>query len=132
MDNSGIILALDFLLDIAVSLVHTTWMDIVTLIVIASCLGAGAAGGLISAWSCHRRVLVLEETFKIVVTSLEDRIEQVTKIAVRQDKSDAAKVRWSKKESDDQKVLSELDKSRVAMGLSNSENHPWDPRTWGK
>jgi hypothetical protein len=104
-------------------------MDIVLWLTIAACLGAGVAGGLISAWSCHRRMLVLEETFKLVVVSLEDRIKQLTNIAVRQDKSEAAKVRWSKKETDDHALLKQV---ADASGGSSLVGHPWDPRTWGR
>jgi hypothetical protein len=100
-------------------------MEVVTLVIIAACLGAGVAGGLLSSWACHRRLLVIEETFKLVVTSLEDRIEQLTKIAVRQDKSDAAKVRWSKKEHEEHALVKDLVTTTPSL-------HPWDPRTWGK
>ena len=106
-------------------------METASVMIIAACLGAGVAGGMLSAWSCHRRVLVLEETFKLVVVSLEDRIKQLTAIAVRQDKSEAAKARWSKKEQDDHALAKALaltgpDPTTPAAG------HPWDPRTWGK
>jgi hypothetical protein len=106
-------------------------MEIATVMVIAACLGAGVAGGVLSSWACHRRLLALEETFKLVVTSLEDRIEQLTKIAVRQDKSAAAQARWSKKEEHDHSLVKHLTDSRSDQ-TSSFLGHPWDPRTWGK
>lgn len=106
-------------------------METATVMVIAACLGAGVCGGVLSSWACHRRLLVLEETFKLVVTSLEDRIEQLTKIAVRQDKSEAAKARWTKKEHDDHALVKALTDGRTEL-TSSVVGHPWDPRTWGK
>jgi hypothetical protein len=75
-------------------------------------------------------VLVLEETFKLVVVSLEDRLKQVTAIAVRQDKSEAAKTRWSKEKVEQTSLLKTLTDDRAGGG-SVVSGHPWDPRTWG-
>jgi len=99
-------------------------MDIALLLLIACALGGGVAGGLLSAWGCHRRVLALEETFKLVMTSYEDRINQLTKIVVRQDKSEAAKVRWVKADK-------QLEEIRQLATQPPQVGHPWDPRTWG-
>lgn len=100
-------------------------MDYAFLGLIALVVGGGVCGGLLSAWSCHRRVLALEETFKLVMTSYEDRINQLTKIVVRQDKSEAAKTRWSKKDAEVEAIAA------LAKNNANPVGHPWDPRTWG-
>lgn len=105
-------------------------MDVVFLVLIAGCLAAGVAGGLLSAWSCHRRLLALELDLKTILTSYEDRINQLTKIVVRQDKSDAAKARWSKKDSADESLIKTLTEGHDAQ-RSLALGHPWDPRTWG-
>lgn len=106
-------------------------METASVIIIAACLGAGVAGGVLSALACHRRMLVLEETFKLVVVSLEDRIKQLTTIAIRQDKSEAAKTRWTKKEVDEHALLKQVTDASGGQG-SSLVGHPWDPRTWGK
>jgi len=102
-------------------------MEYGLLLFLAVALGAGVGGGLLSAWSCHRRILALEENLKIVLVALEDRVNQLTKIVVRQDKTEAAKARWSGKKAEDEalaKVLTQPDPMQPAL-------HPWDPRTWG-
>jgi len=102
-------------------------MDVALLLFLACALGAGVGGGLLSAWSCHRRVLALEENLKIILVSYDDRLNQLTKIAVRQDKTEAAKARWSKKDQDDEALARQL--TANAPGVQTQ--HPWDPRTWG-
>lgn len=100
-------------------------MDYGILALISLVLGAGVAGGLLSAWSCHRRVLALEENLKVILGAYDDRLNQLSKIVIRQDKTEAAKARWSGKE---------LKEEALAKSLYSSEPppHPWDPRTWGK
>lgn len=92
---------------------------------IALVLGGGVAGGMLSAWSCHRRLLALEENSKLLFTSLEDRIQQLTKIATRQDKQAAASARWSKKDAEVEAI------AQLAKQTHQPAMHPWDPRTWG-
>lgn len=99
-------------------------MEYALLAFLAVALGAGVAGGLLSAWSCHRRVLALEENCKLLFTAQEDRLNQLTRIATRQDKAAAAKERWNK----DDKAVAELLK---IGGGAQPPLHPWDPRTWG-
>jgi len=104
-------------------------MEYGILVLIALTLGAGFAGGLLNAWSAHRRILAIEENLKIVLGALDDRINMLQKIVIRQDKSEAAKVRWTKKEQDDNEV------ARILTGKplgSPAMPAAWDPRTWGK
>lgn len=102
-------------------------MDYAILLFISAALGCGVAGGLLAAWGCHRRVLALEENLKIVLVSLEDRVNQLTKIVVRQDKTEAANARWSGKKAKDE----ELAKVLIDAQPTQTTLHPWDPRTWG-
>mgnify|MGYP003547991167 FL=1 len=104
-------------------------MEYGILLFIASALGAGTAGGFLAAWSCHRRLLALEENLKVILLAYDDRLIQLTKIVVRQDKSEAAKVRWSGKETKDQEAASALLKLGSATDVPG---HAWDPRTWGQ
>lgn len=99
-------------------------METAFLLVLALTLGAGVAGGLLSAWSCHRRILALEENSKLLFTAHEDRINQLTKIAVRQDKTEAAKARWGKADKELAQIEALAQKAQPAQ-------HLWDPRTWG-
>jgi len=105
-------------------------MEYGILVLIAIVLGGGVAGGMLSAWSCIRRLLALEESLKLVLMSYEDRINQLTKIVVRQDKSEASKTRWSKKELSDEALAKTLTATHPDQ-TSFIVGHPWDPRTWG-
>ena len=100
-------------------------MEYALLVLLALTLGAGVAGGLLSAWSCHRRILALEQNSQLLFTSLEDRIQQLTKIATRQDKVAAATARWTKKDAEVEAI------AQLAKNAAPANMHPWDPRTWG-
>jgi hypothetical protein len=105
-------------------------MDVALLLLIAGCLGAGVGGGVLASWGCHRRLLALEENLKVILTAYDDRISQLTKIVVRQDKTEAAKARWSQKDLKEDalaKTLTQISGTNETPGLG----HPWDPRTWG-
>lgn len=106
-------------------------MDYGILVLMALVVGGGVAGGLLSAWSCHRRVHALEEYTKIQHTANEDRFNQLSRIVTRQDKTEAAKARWSKKDVDENTLVKTLT-DQSAGTLSQVVGHPWDPRTWGK
>jgi len=105
-------------------------MEYGILLFIASALGCGVAGGFLASWSCHRRILALEETLKVIVTAHDDRLNQLTKIVVRQDKSEAAKVRWSGKTAKEDALVESL-KTLPGQTTLIDAGHPWDPRTWG-
>jgi len=106
-------------------------MDYAFLALIAFFLVAGVAGGLLFAWSCHRRVLALEENLKVILDAFNDRLNQLSKIAIRQDKSEAAKTRWTKKDQDEAGLMKTLTDQSGSVS-SQVSGHPWDPRTWGK
>lgn len=103
-------------------------MEYAVLTLIACALGAGTAGGFLASWSCHRRLLALEENLKVILGAYDDRLNLLNKIVTRQDKSEAAKVRWSNKDAKDEEAIAALSK----LGSpSHAAPHPWDPRTWG-
>lgn len=104
-------------------------MEYGILVLIAAVVGGGFAGGLLNAWSAHRRILAIEENLKIVLGALDDRINMLQKIVIRQDKSEAAKVRWSKKEREDDEI-GQLLSAKPTGGFATPQ--AWDPRTWGK
>jgi hypothetical protein len=106
-------------------------MDYVVLAMIAGCLGAGVAGGVLVSWGCHRRLLALEQNLKIILVAYDDRLNQLTKIAVRQDKTEAAKARWSKKETQDEQLAMALT-GKPGNSMVELPPHAWDPRTWGE
>jgi len=106
-------------------------MDYVVLAMIAGCLGAGVGGGVLVSWGCHRRLLALEQNLKIILTAYDDRLNQLTKIAVRQDKTEAAKARWSKKELQDENLAIALTNGAKDRTIE-ANPHAWDPRTWGE
>jgi hypothetical protein len=106
-------------------------MEYGILLIIAFSLGAGVAGGLLAAWSCHRRMLVIEETLKVVLPAMDDRIAQATKIATREQKTEAANIRWSKAKRQDESLAEQLTKTGPGQTDLALIGHPWDPRTWG-
>jgi hypothetical protein len=103
-------------------------MDYVILVLLACALGAGVGGGMLSAWSCHRRLLALEENLKIILDAYDIRLKRLSDIVIRQDKVEAAKIRWSKKEQADHDLAALL-KEKAEKGDALT---PWDPRLWAK
>ena len=106
-------------------------MEYGLLALIAIVVGGGTAGGLLITWGCHRRLLALEENLKVILLAYDDRLSQLTKIVTRQDKSEAAKIRWSGKE------IKETAQAQALLALNGGAavepvGHPWDPRTWGR
>lgn len=99
-------------------------MEYGLLTIISLVIGGGVAGGLLNAWSCHRRVLALEENLKVILGAYDDRMNQIQKIITRQDKTAAADARWGKKDL-------ELEKIKALATTAQANPHPWDPRTWG-
>lgn len=110
-------------------MVYNVCMEYGILLFLTIALAAGVAGGFLASWSCHRRLLVLEEDTKVRNVATADRFNQLEKIVVRQDKSEAAKVRWSKKEIDDAATLKQL--TNVNNNGGAPATLPWDPRVWG-
>jgi hypothetical protein len=98
-------------------------MEYGLLALISLVLGGGVAGGLLNAWSVHRRLLALEENLKVILGAYDDRMNQIQKIITRQDKTAAAEARWGKKDIELEKIK--------ALATPNAAPHPWDPRTWG-
>lgn len=98
-------------------------MEYGLLTLISLVLGGGVAGGLLNAWSCHRRVLALEENLKVILGAYDDRMNQIQKIITRQDKTAAADARWGKKDI-------ELEKIKALATAGQNTPHPWDPNTW--
>jgi hypothetical protein len=106
-------------------------MEYGILALIALVVGAGVTGGVLAGWSCHRRVLVLEESIKVYITSFNDRLNEVERIATRDQKREAANVKWSKKAKDEEALAANLTRDSGVNALVQP-GHPWDPRTWGK
>jgi len=98
-------------------------MEYGLLAIIACVIGGGVAGGLLNAWTVHRRVLALEENLKVILGAYDDRMNQIQKIITRQDKSAAADARWSKKDLELEKIK--------ALATQPPTVNPWDPRIWG-
>jgi hypothetical protein len=106
-------------------------MEYGLLLLITAVVAGGVAGGLLGAWSCHRRILVLEETWKVMSVCYEDRLKQIEKIITRQDKSAAATIKWSKKAAEEEALAAILAKPANGATPAAVAAHPWDPRTWG-
>jgi len=105
-------------------------MEYGLLFLVALVVGGGVAGGLLSSWGCHRRLLTLEENLKVILLAYDDRLNELSRIVVRQDKREAAETRWSGKKEKEDATLKALQN----LGASNGgapAGHPWDPRTWG-
>ena len=111
-------------------MLHTVCMEYGLLVIIACVVGGGVAGGVLVSWGCHRRLLALEENLKVILLAYDDRLNQLSRIVVRQDKQEAAKVRWSGKAEKDEATLKALT-NLSANGGATPAGHPWDPRTWG-
>jgi hypothetical protein len=106
-------------------------MEYGLLALIALVLGASVTGGVLVGWGCHRRVLVLEESLKVYITSFNDRLNEVERIATRDQKREAANVKWSKKAKDDEALAATLTNPNGGLPALQP-GHAWDPRTWGR
>lgn len=78
------------------------------LVSIFAAVALGIAVWLLLSWTMLRRQLALEHYVKTLEEALGARIDTLGKIKERQDKSEAAKVRWTKKELEDQATLKEI------------------------
>jgi hypothetical protein len=100
-------------------------MEYGLLLVIAVVVGGGVAGGLLASWNCHRRQLALEQMVKTLQLVYDTRLDKLQEVVTSRVKSDASKVRWSKKELEDQ---------ALAQTLTKRDENPWpaawDPRTF--
>ena len=85
-------------------------MDVALLVTIMAGGASGIAVWLLLAWTMLRRQLALEHYVKTLEEAVAARLDTLGKIKERQDKSEAAKVRWSKKELEDQAQMSDLHK----------------------
>ena len=83
-------------------------MDIVLFVSVLAGLSVGIAVWLLLSWTMLRRQLACEQYVKTLEVTINARLEAVSKVKERQDKSEAAKVRWSKKELEDQATLKEI------------------------
>lgn len=83
-------------------------MELALLISIFIGLSLGIAVWLLLSWTMLRRQLALEHYVKTLEDSLGARLDTLGKIKDRQDKSEAAKVRWTKKDLEDQATLKEI------------------------
>ena len=83
-------------------------MEIAVLVSIFAAVALGIAVWLLLSWTMLRRQLALEHYVKTLEEALGARIDTLGKIKERQDKSEAAKVRWTKKELEDQATLKEI------------------------
>ena len=83
-------------------------MDIVVLVSIMAGVAVGIAVWLLLSWTMLRRQLALEHYVKTLEEAVAARLDTLGKIKERQDKSEAAKVRWTKKELEEQAHLADL------------------------
>lgn len=106
-------------------------MDYGYLLAFLLALVGGLVGGLLISWSSLRRLLALEEGFKVVNFAVEARLKEVERRYLTDEKRSAAKERWGgnakKIEEAAENVL------KIVGGTATDQpGHPWDPRTWGK
>jgi len=100
--------SLKFLLDFTASEVFSERMETALLFAIALVLGGGVCGGLLSAWSVHRRV-----------RSLELRQADLEAALLRIVKQKAAAARWEKPKVEDE--ILELMKKQKTPGTFDNE-----------
>ena len=92
-------------------------MDVALLVTIMAGGAAGIAVWLLLAWTMLRRQLALEHYVKTLEEAVAARLDTLGKIKERQDKSEAAKVRWSKKELEEQAHLADLQAKTVPIAF---------------
>lgn len=83
---------------------------------------------MFAAWSTNRRLLAVEEYLKVREPAVDDRLNQIQKVAIREMKSDAAKTRWSKREVEEAALVKQL----ANPAATEPDLALWDPRTWGR
>jgi hypothetical protein len=88
------------------------------------------AGGLLAAWSAHRRLLALETGLQATLTGFSDRLNELERITTRDIKREAAATRWGKGKAADEALVRQIREAGPETALATA-GHPWDPRTWG-
>jgi hypothetical protein len=91
----------------------------------------GLAGAVLVSWSSLRRLLALEEGFKVINFATEARIKELERRYLSDEKREASKARWS---GNAKKIEEAADNVLKIVGATGADQpgHPWDPRTWGK
>lgn len=101
-------------------------MEYVYAALVPLCLLAGYVGGLFRTWTVHQRTLALEQHVATLQLAYDDRFKKLSEIVTRQDKSEAAKARWSKKDMQDAALADSLTKKNEVLPFPSH----WDPHTF--
>jgi type II secretory pathway pseudopilin PulG len=103
-------------------------MEYAIVIVVISSLASGALGVWLGFKFYGLQLLALEKQTELAFTCMEDRVNELQRVATRNQTRDAVNMRWKKKDETDEATLKELHKIKPA-----SETLPmpgFDPVKW--
>jgi type II secretory pathway pseudopilin PulG len=102
-------------------------MEFVIVVCVLSALASTALGVWLGMKFYALRLLALEKQTELAFTCMEDKVNELARVANRDLKRDAVNTRWKKRDETDEATIKELHKIKPAESLSLPS---FDPTTW--
>jgi hypothetical protein len=100
-------------------------MEIVIALSVLFAFGSACLGVWLGIKYYALRLLALEQTTEITFLKVEDKINELQRVANREQKRDAINTRWKKRDQTDEQTLQELDKIKA-----QATTRDFDPVSW--
>jgi len=103
-------------------------MEIAIIVVVVSALASAVLGVWLGMKYYALRLLALEKQTELSFVTVEDRLHELQRIAMRNQSRDAVNSRWKKKDETDEAALRELAKVKPNSGAA--EAPLFNPTDW--
>jgi type II secretory pathway pseudopilin PulG len=102
-------------------------MEVAIILVVVSALASAALGVWLGIKFYALRLLALEKQTELAFTCMEDKVNELQRVATRNQSRDAVNSRWKKKDATDAETIQELKK----IEPKTLDTVPmYDPTTW--
>jgi type II secretory pathway pseudopilin PulG len=91
-------------------------MELAIILVVVSALASAALGVWLGMKFYALRLLALEKQTELAFTCMEDKVNELQRVATRNQTRDAVNSRWKKKDETDESTLKELAKVKPNGG----------------
>lgn len=91
-------------------------MELVIILVVVSALASAALGVWLGMKFYALRLLALEKQTELSFTCMEDKVNELQRVATRNQSRDAVNSRWKKRDETDEQTLKELAKVKPNGG----------------